>query len=308
MHGIRAARPAFLFAWLIVLGVLAAGTGTAASPEPPAPPPQATPAEAAWEAAANALLRGPQTIALRDEGTLALPEGYGFVPLKEAATLMEALGNATGGSFIGLIFPIGKQDEQWIVSVDYDAAGYIRDDEARHWQADALLENLREGTRAGNERRARLGIPALEVTRWIEAPRYDAGTQRLAWSAEARETGAPPGADPTVNYNTYLLGREGYFALNLITSASRVESEKPAAQTLLSAVSFNPGKRYADFDSTTDKVAAYGLAALVGGIAVKKLGLLALAGAFLLKFLKLIVVAVMGGAAFVAKLLGAKKA
>ena len=46
---------------------------------------------------------------------------------------------------------------------------------------------------------------------------------------------------------------------------------------------FNQGKRYGDFDSTTDKVAAYGLAALVAGVVVKKLGLLALLAATAVK-------------------------
>ena len=42
----------------------------------------------------------------------------------------------------------------------------------------------------------------------------------------------------------------------------------------------------ADFNSSTDHVAEYGLAALVGGIAAKKLGLLAAAGVLFLKFWK----------------------
>jgi uncharacterized membrane-anchored protein len=71
-----------------------------------------------------------------------------------------------------------------------------------------------------------------------------------------------------------------------------VEDHKPAARELLAAVSFNDGKRYGDFNSSTDKVAAYGIAALVGGLAAKKLGLLAVAAAFFAKFAKLIVVGV----------------
>ena len=61
---------------------------------------------------------------------------------------------------------------------------------------------------------------------------------------------------------------------------------------------YNDGKRYAQYDATTDKAAAYGLAALVGGVAAKKLGLLAVAAAFFAKFFKLILVglAVAGGA------------
>jgi uncharacterized membrane-anchored protein len=252
--------------------------------------------------------RGPQTISLRNQGQLALPEGFGFVPVKEATKLMETIGNTTGDNFIGLIFPIRGDDAQWMVSVDYDPAGYIKDDEAKNWKSDELLENLKEGAKAGNERRAKLGIPALEVTRWIEPPAYDATTQRLVWSVEARDIGAPASADATVNYNTYVLGREGYISLDLITSATKVEAEKPVAKQLLSSVSFNDGKRYADFNSSTDKIAAYGLAALVGGLAVKKLGLLALAGVFLAKFAKIILLAFAGGAALLRKFVSGKKA
>lgn len=68
---------------------------------------------------------------------------------------------------------------------------------------------------------------------------------------------------------------------------------------LLAGLKFNSGKSYADFNSSTDKVAEYGLAALIGGIAAKKLGLLALAGVFLAKFAKVIALgglALAGGA------------
>jgi hypothetical protein len=69
------------------------------------------------------------------------------------------------------------------------------------------------------------------------------------------------------------------------------------AEQQLVALEYNTGKRYADFDSKTDHVAEYGLAALVVGVAAHKLGFIALALAFLLKFAKVIVIglAVFGG-------------
>ena len=147
----------------------------------------------------------------------------------------------------------------------------------------------------------RLGIAPLEVTRWIEPPAYDSATQRLVWSVEGHDKGAPADADNTVNYNTYLLGREGYVSLDLITSASQIEAQKAVARNLLAAVAFNDGKRYAQYDASSDKLAAYGLAALVGGVAAKKLGLLALGAAFFAKFFKLIAVAVIAGGAAIRK-------
>ncbi len=107
----------------------------------------------------------------------------------------------------------------------------------------------------------------------------------------------PDNAERTVNYNTYALGREGFISLNLVTGASAIEAEKRYAKELLAAVNFNSGKSYAEFNSSTDKVAEYGLAALVGGVVAKKLGLFAMLAVFLAKFAKVIGVgALFGGA------------
>jgi uncharacterized membrane-anchored protein len=269
-----AARAAAVFA------LIAASLGWAEEPAP-----EADAGEAVWKAAQEAMLNGPQTIELRDQARLALPQGYGFVPAKEGAAVMDLLGNSTDSRFLGLIFP--HSEAQWFVTVEYEESGYIKDDDAKDWNADELLQSLKDGTEAANEHRKDLGMPELEVTRWVEKPAYDSPSHRLVWSAEARDKSGQE-SDYTINYNTYVLGREGYISLNLITTASTVEADKPAAHELLAAVNFNDGKRYTDFNAST--VAAYGLAALVGGLAAKKLGLLAAAGVFFAKFAKLIVV------------------
>ena len=54
-------------------------------------------------------------------------------------------------------------------------------------------------------------------------------------------------------------------------------------------VEFDPGARYADYDKSTDKVAAYGLAALIGGGIAAKAGLFAKIGAVLLGLKKLLI-------------------
>ena len=80
-----------------------------------------------------------------------------------------------------------------------------------------------------------------------------------------------------------------------------------AAHALLGALEYKEGKRYADFDANTDHVAEYGLAALVVGVAAKKLGFIALAVAFFAKFAKVILLGVaVLGAAFV-KFFGKRK-
>jgi len=278
---------------LCILPLIAAlGAPALAAHAPPSAQQQAVQKAAA--AAHAALVRGPANVTLRDQATLALPEHFGFVPRKEAVPLMEAMGNTVDEEFLGLVYPLGDgANTDWFVTLDYSASGYVKDDDAKHWDADKLLQSLKDGTEEGNAERVKIGVPPLVVTRWIEPPAYDGNAHRLVWSAEAkRKDGADN--DPTVNYNTYLLGREGYVSLNLITSASTVAGDKAAAHALLDAMSFNSGKRYGDFNSSTDKVAAYGLAALVAGVAAKKLGLLAILAAMAVKFAKVIAVAVAG--------------
>jgi len=168
----------------------------------------------------------------------------------------------------------------------YEKSGYIKDDDAKNWNVDDLLKSLQEGTDEGNKDRKARGFAELEILGWIEKPTYQAPEHRLIWSIAARHKGDASGESQSVNYNTYALGREGYITLNMLTDPSHVEQDKPQANTLLAALQFKDGKRYEDFNSSTDKVAEYGLMALVGGLAAKKLGLFAVAAAFLAKFAK----------------------
>src|SRR5688572_27291473 len=181
--------------------------GSAFAQQAPPAAEQPDPAEAVRNAARAAMLKGPQEISLVDQAKLTLPEGYSFVPKKEGAAVMQLMGNRTDDKFIGLIFP--ETDAQWLAIVEYESSGYIEDSEAKDWDAEELLDSLKAGTQQANEERKDLGIAPLEVTKWVEVPTYDSAQQRLVWSVEAREIGAQD-SDPIINYNTHVLGREGY--------------------------------------------------------------------------------------------------
>ena len=221
---------------------------------------------------------------------LSVPKGYGFVPAAESARVLKSMGNSSGEGLLGLLLPNDETGGSWFVVANFEKSGYIKDDEAKNWNAEELLLSLKEGTEAGNKERVTRGIPEMEVVGWVEKPHYDGATQRLIWSASTKDKHATTDGKKGVNYNTYALGREGYISMNLATSLDEIEARKPIAKTILSALNFNEGKRYSDFNSSTDKVAEYGLAALIGGIAAKKLGLLAIGAAFFAKFAKLIAI------------------
>ena len=241
--------------------------------------------KAAFAAADKVAKTGPVTIPLTDQANLILPKGYVFVPPPEAAQILRANGNGAGSDLVGLIFPAGT-GRHWWAKIAFEKSGYVKDDEARNWDAAGLLKNLQEGAESGNEDRVERGFQPIEVTGWVEPPAYDEAAHRLVWSAKVRNKG-DTSDEGSINYNTYALGRDGYFSLDLITGPDEIATDKAYAHELLAGIGFVDGKKYADFNATTDHVAEFGIAALVGGLAAKKLGLLAIAGVFLLKAWKL---------------------
>jgi len=263
--------------------------------------------QAAVDAANKAAVAGPTEIKLVDQATLKLPDGLMYIPAAQAGRLLAAMGNRVGDNLLGVVVSPAA-DANWFVVLRFFKSGYIKDDEAKEWKTEELLANLKEGTEEGNKERRSRGISEIEVVGWVEAPKYDAGTHRLVWSLESKEKGAPANTERGVNYNTYALGRDGYVSMNLVTALKKIDAERPVAHQLLAALQYNGGKQYGDFNSATDHVAEFGLAALVGGVAAKKLGLFALAFAFLLKFAKVIGIAAIGIAAVAVKFFRRKKA
>ncbi len=258
-------------------------------------------AKAAFAAADKVARTGPTVVAIGEQAKLALPEHYIFVPQPEAGRVLRALGG-DGGDDTGIILP--DAEAPWFATLRFEKSGYVKDEEAKSWDADALLQNLREGVEQGNEDRLARGFGAWEVKGWVEQPAYDAVNRRLVWAALITDKGQQDGS---VNYNTYVLGRDGYVSLNLVSPRDLIATYKSDARALLAAIAFEPGKRYSDFNASTDHVAEFGIAALIGGVAAKKLGLLAMAGVFLLKMWKLAALAVVGAVAGLRRIFGGGK-
>jgi uncharacterized membrane-anchored protein len=262
---------------------------------------------AAMQAASKVAQVGPQDVKLVDQALLKLPAGLVYIPPAEAGRLLVAMGNRAGDNLLGLVLS-PERESNWFVVMRFIKSGYIKDDDAKVWKVDEMLDNLKTGTEQMNKERRSRGIAEVEVLGWVEAPKYDALSHRLVWSLQSKEKGAPAGAERGINYNTYALGRDGYISMNLVTELNRIDAERPFAHQLLASLQYNDGKRYGDFNSATDHVAEYGLAALVGGVAAKKLGLFAVLFAFLAKFAKVIGIAAVGIGAAVAKAVRGKKA
>jgi uncharacterized membrane-anchored protein len=257
-------------------------------------------------AAEKVMVNGPKTITIFDQATLDLPADFTFIPNPEATNIMRAMGNQVSEGFDGLIMPKAG-DTWWFITVNYSDSGYIKDDEAKDWKTDEMLQSMKDNAVQVNEERVKRHLPEVEVAGWVQTPMYYNDNHEVIWSVATKAKGVSDEQGQGVNYNTLVLGRHGYISMNLITALSSVESLKPTSKILIDQLHFVEGKRYSDVNFDTDKIAEYGLAALITGVAAKKLGLIALITVFLAKFAKVIALSLFGGTLWYKKWMSKKK-
>ena len=292
------AKRATLAGWfrtrvLLIVAVLAVQPAFADAPRPSAPAGALTHYQ---QYLMNTATVGPASVHLRDQAVLALPQGAAFLPPAPAKALMQRLGNTTDDNFLGIILP--WQESDWFIILEFIPSGYVADDDAKNWNADDLLRSIRDNTAKANAERKKQGVPELDILGWVEKPHYDNASHRLIWSILAKQKGAQA-SNNIINYKMLALGRQGYISFVMVTDVAVIQARKPIAAAMLSHVNFTGGKRYGDFNASTDRVAEYGLAALIGGVVVHKLGFFALIAAFFVKGAKFLVVLAAGALAAV---------
>lgn len=273
--------------WLVLIGWISLASPAWAddAPAPLTEEQKVAEQQAAVQQAIDTGTKGPADITLLKEGKIHIQKGQIWAPTPTATRVMRAFGNSADPHLVGIIF---DPNDSWVATMSFVADGYVSDEDSKQLDATAILQNIREGTDAANKDRQARGFKTLEIEDWIKPPNYDAATHRLTW---ALRTHLQDAETHFVNYNTRMLGREGYFALNMLTSVAAFAHDRDTADDLLSTLTFDTGKRFEDFNASTDKVAEYGLAALIGVVAAKKLGLLAAAGLLLVKFGKITAIA-----------------
>jgi uncharacterized membrane-anchored protein len=243
-------------------------------------------AELPWET-------GPATGKLGSRATIEVPEGYAFLGPAGAARFNELTENPPSSVDEYVIAPV---DLGWFAFFSFNETGYIKDDESL--DPDDLLASIREGTEAGNVERRKRGWDEMRIVGWRFKPQYDKRINALEWAIRGamKESGAE-----VVNYNTRLLGRRGVMEVVLVANPAELTASVDDFKSLVPGYQFTSGEKYAEFREG-DRVAEYGLAALITGgaaaVAAKK-GWLAAIGIFLLKIWKLAVVGVVAvGTAF----------
>jgi len=223
-------------------------------------------------------------IILRDGlATLHVPRDFDFYDAADAEKiLVDIWGNPPGQDVLGMLMPTAYSPmdwESWAVTIDYVEDGYVSDKDAADIDYDDLLGDMKSEIRDANQDRIDAGYGSIELVGWAEPPRYDATDKKLYWAKELRFDGSD---ETTLNYEIRALGRRGVLNMTFIAATSQLAEINAARDSVLSMAEFNEGNRYADFDPDLDKVAAYGIGALVAGKVAAKAGLLG-AGLLLLK-------------------------
>jgi len=282
---------ALVFALIAVLSVALAG-GTQAQ-QPSGPGPSQADREAAIRRAAAALRPQPATIVLANG--IARVDSARLQYLSPADTeklLVDVWGNPRGSSegSLGALVPLqfdALADESWAIILSYSADGHVADDDAAGIDYAELLRDMKLQVREQNEERKRLGSYELELVGWARPPFYDKATHKLHW---AKQLGTPGG--DTLNYNVRVLGREGVLVLNFIASMDNLADIEKAIPGVLADVNFTDGNRYEQYQPGSDRLAEYGIAALIAGVALKKVGLFAGIVAAILAAKKVVIVGV----------------
>jgi uncharacterized membrane-anchored protein len=198
-------------------------------------------------------VNGPSDVTIANIASVSLPSEYSYLDSDDTAVLMEIFQNPISTEE----YFIGPDDLRWWAVFSFEDTGYIEDDE--EIDADGLLQSLREGNEYANEERRNRGWSELNITGWQYPPFYEGDSNRLAWAIRAESDG-----EAIVNYNTRLLGRKGVMSAVLVADPETLDASVQEFKQVLATFNYDQGHRYAEF-MPGDKVAAYGLAALVTG-------------------------------------------
>ena len=243
-------------------------------------------------------IKGPTTVTLESNSKLTIPDQYVYLDAGNTRKFLDLQHNLGDGREV----MVAPQNMEWAAYLEFSDEGYVKDNEKI--DAAQLLKTLQANTQAGNEERRKRGWTELRLVDWATPPVYNTTTRRLEWATvlESKDGRA-------VNFSTKILGRRGYTSVIMVTDPANLQAAQSSLDHVLAGYSFNSGETYADWRSG-DKVAKYGLAALiVGGVAAvaAKKGLFSVLAAFLAASWKFIMIGVVAAATWVRNLFARKR-
>ena len=244
--------------------------------------------EEAFARAGVKLQPGPATVALGNVAELKLPEGYQFVGPESLARFYQLTQKVRNGNEVGVVLA-----PNYTLFFDYDDIGYVKDEDKDELDAAKLMSAMAENQDAANAARKERGWDEMKLQGWATEPHYDTKTNNLKWAINLSSS-QDNFKEIWINESIRLLGRGGVMNVTLASDTQVFKAAEADADKLLAEnFAYVAGQKYSEFKSG-DKVAAYGLSALVlggAGAMAAKAGLFAKLGAMLGKAWKVVVFA-----------------
>ena len=240
---------------------------------------------------------------LAGRAEIDIPKGYRFTDGNGTEKMMAMSGNPASHREVGMLSTEGLGP--WII-FEFEESGYVKDDEKDKIDADEMLQTLRDGQKESNAYRKQNQMSELEILGWVKPPTYNPKTNNLEWGTKLKSLDS---GGISINYNTRLLGRKGVMEVTLVCDPEEMDEMIKEQEKILAGFRYVEGERYAEFREG-DKVAKYGLTALVAGtgaFAAAKMGLFGKLGALLAKAGKLVIVALIALIAGIKKLFGGRQ-
>ena len=245
-------------------------------------------------------VHGPATVPIGNEASVRIPKGVRYLDPVGTSKFLQLNGNPPDEHD----YTIAPEASGWFAILEFDPAGYVSDKEKI--DPDALFKQIKSNEAEGNKERASAGQPGLFLDRWVAPPHYDAASHNLEWGTVMHTDSG----EQVVNYTSRILGRDGVTKAILVSDPTNLPTDLQQYRAAVSGFAYLPAKKYEDHQAG-DKVAEYGLGALVAGgaaAAVVKTGLFAGIFAAIAKFgvafYKLILVGVLAVYAALRKQIG----
>lgn len=240
---------------------------------------------------------------------LHVPKEFSYYTPTDAKTILVTLwGNPDDTKTLGVLMPHGVSPlsrDAWAVVIEFEERGHIAEEDAEKIDYTALLRDIQASEVDLNKGRQAHGYDAIHMIGWAAPPHYDRAAHKLYW---AKELAFGAGTDEhTLNYDIRVLGRRGVLLLNVVAGMSQLPQINAQIPRVLAMVDFQEGHRYENFNPSVDKVAGYGLAALIAGGVAAKTGMLKGLWIALIALKKWLVIGAAALIAAVKKHFGAKK-
>ena len=232
-------------------------------------------------------VHGPATVSIGTEANIDIPKGAKYLDASSTTRFLELNGNPPSRNN----YTIAPENLKWFSIFKFVDDGYVKDKE--ELDQTTMLKSIIDDQISSNERRKTLGLSSMYTDGWSVKPHYEPKSHNLEFGTEMHDEQG----NRYVNYTSRLLGRGGFTTAVLVSTPKTLTADLPQYRTAVARFQYRPTKSYDDYQEG-DKLAAYGLGALVTGgaaaVVVKSgvlAGLFAVLAKFGLAFAKIILIA-----------------